>query len=103
MTSKIDYRANLSYETFAHEYLFTNKPVVITDALRSWKSLTRWTPEFFRSEFGQMTFTLNENSGQNASYEGNVTGREYTMASFIDRVLESTDESPAPYFRNRVL
>ena len=25
------------------------------------------------------------------------------MGAFIDRVLASTDESPAPYFRNRVV
>ena len=103
MTSQIDYRANLSYETFANEYLFPNKPVVITDALRSWKALTRWTPEFFRREFGEMKFTINEDLRQKASYEGNVGGSEYTMARFIDRVLESTDDNPAPYFRNRVL
>ena len=50
-----------------------------------------------------MKFTINEDSRQKASYEGNVGGTEYTMSRFIDRVLESTDDNPAPYFRNRVL
>jgi hypothetical protein len=36
-------------------------------------------------------------------YKENNGKVEYTMARFIDRVLESTDENPAPYFRNRVL
>ena len=35
-------------------------------------------------------------------YDGNG-GMEYTMAEFIDRVLTSTDENPAPYFRNKIL
>lgn len=99
----IERRANLTYSEFANEYLFANKPVVVTDALRSWKALTRWTPEFFKREFGDMTFTINEDAKQKASYQDNLGTAEYTMARFIDRVLESTDENPAPYFRNRVL
>ena len=50
-----------------------------------------------------MKFTLNENPNQQGGYKGNEVGTEYTMAQFIDRVNESTDENPAPYFRNRVL
>jgi hypothetical protein len=100
---QIERRNNLSYEEFAREYLYPMKPVVVTDALRGWRALGRWTPEFFRQEFGDMKFMINEEPNQKADYKGNEGGTEYTMARFIDRVLESTDESPAPYFRNRVL
>ena len=48
MTNSIDHREKLSYEQFAKEYLYANKPVIITDALRDWKALRRWTPEFFK-------------------------------------------------------
>jgi histone arginine demethylase JMJD6 len=103
MKFEIEHRTNLSYEEFAGRYLFANKPVVVTDALRSWKALTSWSPEFFKRQFGDMKFTINEDLKQKASYQDNVGTAEYTMACFIDRVLESTDEKPAPYFRNRVL
>jgi histone arginine demethylase JMJD6 len=103
MKFEIEHRTNLLYEEFAREYLFANKPVVVTDVLRSWTALTRWSPEFFKREFGDMKFTINEDVKQKASYEDNVGRVEYTMARFVDRVLESTDENPAPYFRNRVL
>lgn len=103
MPFQIDRRKNLSYEEFAREYLYPLKPVIVTDALRSWQALKRWTPEFFKQEFGEMTFSINEAPNQKGDYKGNESGSEYTMARFIDRVLESTDENPAPYFRNRIL
>lgn len=99
----IERRNNLSYEEFAAEYLYPLKPVIVTDALRGWQALKRWTPAFFKQEFGNMRFRVNEDSNQHAGYKGNETGTEFTMAGFIDRVLASTDENPAPYFRNRVL
>jgi histone arginine demethylase JMJD6 len=89
----IDYRSNLSYEEFAHDYLYPHKPVVITDSLNSWRALSRWTPQFFKEEFRDLRFTID------TAKNGTV---EFTMDSFIDRVLASDETNPAPYFRNRV-
>ena len=33
----------------------------------------------------------------------NAEDDEFTMSDFIDRVLESTEERPARYFRNKIL
>jgi len=103
MQFQIERRQNLSYEEFAGEYLYPLKPVIVTDACRDWRALKRWTPEFFKREFGGMEFLINEDPNQKADYKGNDAGTQYTMATFIDRVLESTNENPAPYFRNRIL
>jgi len=104
MNLTIERRANLSYEEFATEYLWPNKPVIVTDAIRNWKALGRWSPEFFKREFGEMKFTIAEGLERKTGYKENAgDGVEYTMAQFIDRVLDSSDENPAPYFRNRVL
>jgi hypothetical protein len=102
VTPDIEHRANLSCEDFAEQYLAPNRPVVVTDAMRQWKALSRWTPEFFRAEFGEMKFTILDYEQGQGPYQEHG-GVEYSMAQFIDRVLESTDENPAPYFRNRVL
>jgi histone arginine demethylase JMJD6 len=100
MTNSIDRREELSYEEFAKEYLYASKPVIVTDALCDWKALHRWTPEFFKKEFGNVKFTLDDNFKDKAAYNGAV---EYTMDRFIDLVLSSTEADPAPYFRNQVL
>jgi hypothetical protein len=102
MAFEIEKRSNLSYDQFEREYSFANKPVVITDALKDWKAL-RWTPEFFKREFGDFRFTINPDRNQKADYNSNLGTVEYTMSAFIDRVLSSTEEDPAPYFRNRIL
>jgi len=103
MKFEIEHRANLSYSEFSEKYLYANTPVVVTDAMRQWKAVTRWTPEFFKREFGDMKFTINEDLKRIVGYKDDNGAVEYTMARFIDRVLESTDENPAPYFRNRIL
>jgi histone arginine demethylase JMJD6 len=104
MTNSIDRRYKLSYEQFAKEYLYANKPVIVTDALLEWKALRRWTPEFFKKEFGSMKFTLDDNSKSKAAYQGHGNGAvEYTMDRFIDLVFSSTEADPAPYFRNQML
>lgn len=100
--NKVDRRSNLSYEEFAREYLYPLKPVIVTDVLKDWPALNRWTPDFFRKEFGDMKFTINNAEyGQSSFNEKDAV--EYTMAQFIDLVLESTEEKPAPYFRNKIL
>ncbi len=104
MNSQIERRSNVSYQEFAKNYLYANKPVIITDVLRDWPALRRWSPEFFKQEFGNMKFTLNEDLKGKAGYKANGNGAvEYTMDRFIDRVLSSTEENPAPYFRNQIL
>lgn len=102
MKTEIEHREKLSYEEFARDYLYANKPVVITDALKGWKAVQRWTPEFFKQNFADMKFSLPEKgkSAYKADGKGEVA---YTMATFIDRVLSSTEENPAPYFRNQIL
>ena len=102
LTKEIERREDLSYDEFQEEYLYANRPVVVAGALRQWKALSRWTPEFFKTEFGGTKFTIADHERGQTGYEGNG-GTEYTMAQFIDRVLTSTDDNPAPYFRNKIL
>ena len=98
----IDRRDSLSYADFEREYLYPLKPVVVRGALSKWKALERWTPEFFRSEFPDKKFTIQDKEYGQAGYrEGG--GVEFAMPEFIDRVLASTNERPAPYLRNRIL
>jgi histone arginine demethylase JMJD6 len=95
---RIERRENLSKEEFMKEYVYRNRPVIVTDALRQWKAVGRWTPEFFKREFGDMSLALNK-----VAWSKDNGGADSSMASFVDRVLASTDENPAPYLRNQNL
>lgn len=82
-------RANLSYADFATEYVRPNKPVVISDALQGWPAVGKWTPEFFRDRYSDKEFTID--------------GQTHRLGEFVDLVLNSSRENPAPYLRNEVL
>jgi hypothetical protein len=49
-----------------------------------------------------MRVLLEDGEAATAVYE-NGDGAPYTMAEFIERVLDSSEANPAPYFRNQVL
>jgi histone arginine demethylase JMJD6 len=99
---QIERRKNLSYEDFAREYLYALKPVIVTDVLQKWPAMKRWTPEFFGKEFAATRFRINEGEYGQTNFDTDEA-TEYTMAEFIGLVQKSTDEKPAPYFRNKIL
>lgn len=89
----------LSYDEFARKYLYPNKPAVLRGALRRWKALEHWSPEFFRDRFSDFRFEITDTEyGQG----GSSKTREFTMEEFIPLVLASTKDAPAPYFRNKI-
>lgn len=96
----VDCRENLSYEEFSEHYLYANRPVIITGAMSHWKALGRWTPEFFKREFGSMKFSLDDTPKTGGTAQA---GSEFTMTDFIDRVVASSESNPAPYLRNKIL
>jgi hypothetical protein len=85
----VDRRTGLSRDDFERQYMAPRQPVVITDALRNWKALGRWTPAFFREKFGDRLV--------------NIDGQQRPLGPFIDEVLASTPDHPAPYLRNEEL
>ena len=54
LTHDIDRRAHLTQADFAREYLRPMRPVILTDALSQWRALGRWSPEFFRTQYGDL-------------------------------------------------
>jgi len=82
-TIGVDKRTNLSHGEFINEYVKPSRPVVLTDAAKDWKAMKKLTPEFFKSNY--------------AHINKNINGVIYNMGDFIDMMLTSTAENPAPY------
>ena len=76
-------RDKLSHEEFVREYLLANRPVIVTDAIREWKALSRWSPEFLKAEYG--------------SVETRVDGEIMTVGEVVDRIVEAGERGPTPY------
>jgi histone arginine demethylase JMJD6 len=89
LTDHIDRHAGLSRERYESEYLDPLQPVILTDAVSHWSALGKWSPQFFKQEYG--------------SLEVEVDGERMILGDLIDRIDASTDENPAPYLRNQPL
>ncbi len=81
--TSIDKRSNLSQRELLAEYIEADRPVVLTDATRHWPAMGKFTPEFFKRQYGHLTKEIH--------------GRTYSMAEVADLILTSTPENPAPY------
>ena len=81
--SSIDKRANLSKKEFINEYVKPGIPVVVTDAAKDWKAMGKFTPDFFKSNYGQLIKKVKE--------------VDYKISDYIDLMLKSTPEDPSPY------
>ena len=82
---EVDRRDGLPYGEFVRDYLLAHRPVLIKNAFPQWRALGKWTPEFFRREYGGRAVT--------------VAGKATTMGAYIDRVVAATPERPVPYLR----
>ena len=79
----VDKRTNLSRKELIKEYIEPGLPVVLTDAALKWSGTGKITPEFFRSNYGKLV--------------KEVDGKKYTVENFVELMLASTPENPAPY------
>lgn len=89
LTDQIDRRAGVSSQQFDREYLNPPRPVILTDAISHWRALGRWSPQFFKKEYGHLRV--------------DVDGETMALGDLIDQIESSTDDTPAPYLRNQRL
>ncbi|MEH2065249.1 MAG: cupin-like domain-containing protein [Nostoc sp.] len=76
--SSVERRSNLSYEEFVRDYANIGKPVIITDSMKNWKAMTKWTIDFFRSEYSSTNFLVTDVRNQ--------TQVDMTVAQYLDQM-----------------
>lgn len=82
--TKIEKRSALSRNELIAEYIVPSIPVILTaDATRDWKAMGKLTPDFFRTNYAHLT--------------KEIKGVTYTMPEYVDLMINSTPENPAPY------
>lgn len=79
----IDKRSNITRKELLKEYIELEIPVILTDAAKNWNAIGKLTPEFFKINYPELT--------------QEVKGKKYRMSEFIDLMLASDLENPAPY------
>lgn len=82
----LDKIQNISSDEFRKEFVAKRKPVILKDAVKNWEALEKWSPEFWKKNYGNKKVKIDDN--------------EYTMNEVIDLALKSDENNPAPYYRN---
>lgn len=80
--TQIEKCSGLSKREFYNKYVKNSIPVVLTDR-PNWSAFNKFTPEFFKSNYGHLTRTFN--------------GKTYTLNEIIDLCQASTPENLSPY------
>jgi histone arginine demethylase JMJD6 len=88
-TATIERRTDLPPGEFRRRYLHPHRPVVISDGLKAWPALARWSPQFFKDRYAAKQVTAG--------------GNTYPLGKLMDWVMRSTADDPAPYLRNEQL
>ncbi|ASC71027.1 hypothetical protein XM38_019760 [Halomicronema hongdechloris C2206] len=89
----IDRRSQLSYEEFIRDYASVCKPVILTDVIKNWPALTKWTLDFFRSTYGSINVTVTDCSEGIRSRNQDITMK---LADYLD-YLASHDRQRSLY------
>lgn len=88
---QIDKREKLSRKEFLNEYILKNRPVVLKDAAREWKAISKWTPAFFRERYGEKKVPVFERTRA-------VTVKDsIPMSDYVDEITSSTFQNKAKY------
>ncbi|MEH2178699.1 cupin-like domain-containing protein [Nostoc sp.] len=82
--SVVDRRSNLSYDDFLQEYASVGKPVIITDAMKDWAAMKKWTFDFFKSECGGIECVVKKDNMK--------TEAVMTIADYIDYITVSNSD-----------
>jgi hypothetical protein len=85
-TLTVEKAKGLTRQQVIDRYMFPRKPVVLQDASREWSALKRWTPDFWIKEYGDKVVKIDR--------------KDYALKDVVRLALDSSDEKPAPYYRN---
>jgi len=87
--NKIFFEKNLSQGEFLDFYYSQNRPVVINDMMTNWKALSLWTPEYFKTYYGDEMVEIQIERSSDPVYEQNSDHhkKKIKFSEYVDMVL----------------
>jgi len=91
----VERHERLSPDEFFTRYYATNTPVVLTDVVTRWPAFHRWTPEYFRTKYGDVVVQAAFGREGDPDYDQNTPklSRDILLRDFIDRVLAAGESN----------
>ena len=75
---------------FERDHACPGIPVVLGDATKDWPALANFTPEYFKSNFGDVKLSIKNT-------EAGIEGDDLTVRECLEMLENSTVEKPGPY------
>ena len=85
LPSGLEVRRNLGQREFEREYLEPMIPAILEDSISDWKARS-WTVQWFKDHYPDKIL--------------NIDGKPVRLGDYIDELLASDEDHPAPYLRN---
>lgn len=94
-TGTIERRSNLSKEEFLEKYYATNTPVIITDIMHDWQAIATWTPQYFKTQFGEVEVEVQVGRDDDPNHEINKSQykKKIRFADYVDLVTCSANSN----------
>lgn len=91
----VERRSSLSREEFLEEFYAKNRSVILTDALKNWKALRLWSPEYLKQNYGQALVEIQANRNDDPNYEINVEKHRKTvrLRDYVDWVVRGGESN----------
>ncbi|MBC8350976.1 MAG: cupin-like domain-containing protein [Planctomycetes bacterium] len=88
---EVQRREGVSTDEFLDQYYYRNRPVILTDAMRNWAAIQRWTPEYLKQRCGEQNVQIQARRNSNARYEIENRAHESTIrfADYVDSVFQT--------------
>jgi hypothetical protein len=94
----IERRHQLSRTDFFNQYYATNRPVIITGMMENWPALQKWSPVYFKAQYGERIVEVQNKRNSNQRYEVEQAQHKHkmSMADYVDAIT-SIDETNDMY------
>ncbi len=85
----IERRSNVPRDAFFAEYFRANRPVILTDAMRDWPAMARWSPEYLQQVCGDENVQVMSGRDADPDYEiGSDRHRtDMPFREYVDKVV----------------
>lgn len=87
--AQVEKRSQVPHDEFVARYCIGNRPVVLTDLAADWPALQRWSPQFIKERFGDVSVEIQAGRESDADYERNKLQHrsQMRMADLVDTVV----------------
>lgn len=91
----------LSLEEFQHEFAIQNQPVIISGAAKDWPACSLWSPETFKTMFGNVLAPLRGSDNEIDVFFGEASQKTVlSIAEYIDLIVAIPPDKRPPYLGN---